>query len=403
MGWKRGAVGAIAAVVVVSVPAWAQDPGSIEHVLDPCLSGCYANGHHGGAQRADSVDCHGRDEGSAACQLVTGISICVRTCYQQVQPMVDAQHAEAQRRAQEEEARYRQQLAQAQSQIAAAIVRYQQAEIDRRRHPGVPGPGGVPPNARECDPVPSHYDTCSRACDRGDGAACTALGDAHLHYDPHSPDPGTEAAPWYRRGCAAGDATACGMMQRYGSQSERADFHSHAYALAQLACQGNNAEACTLLGSLGYGGYVFAQQVSMPEVTTSWRRGCDLGDARGCYMLLYIPRSNPRIRDELGGMPPDGDTLAQRMMQNAEAACTRDHTRAHRGCIALASILADSDTITSDWNVSELRQSVTLVDGQYLPSYPIPADPGRGLSLLDASCNAGYRPACDRAAYLRGP
>lgn len=403
----RRVLASLVACALLASSADAQDRA--DEALDACFRQCMpqTHGHGPTASIADSPDCAHPTMAweRALCEQEARERDCRGRCYRDIaEPAARARADAARRRADAERAALEAELERARHEMDLAVARATEAEAMRRRHRGeTPQATVIQP---QCDPVPAGLDECRQLCMQGHSDACDAV--AGSYYRTGDADVQEQAErdmlPWVRRGCDNGSAGACAYLVSSVPYSEQNAAYARAVGIAQLGCDNGDPESCTRLGNMQYGGYNYSLRVEFPPIARNLRRGCELGDATACYSLLAYLKNQAaenENRRSIGGFPSDAQALADRMIENAEAACTSDHTRARTRCFPLAEILISDRTHYGSYDIDGIRREHNYLSGETIPALSIPHDPARGFAILDESCQSGYQPACDRAASLR--
>ena len=144
-------------------------------------------------------------------------------------------------------------------------------------------PGSV--HQREAVAAPCTRDepeSCRRACDAGDAAACTQLGVIYNRGTGVARDL-TAATFYYERGCTGGDLPGCnnlGTIYQYGAMGLRGD-RSKAASLYERACNGGHLEGCANLGTL-YLDEPGASAQQRARGRELLRKACAAGLAKAC-------------------------------------------------------------------------------------------------------------------------
>jgi TPR repeat protein len=188
-----------------------------------------------------------------------------------------------------------------------------------------------------------------RACEQGDGEACTALAKAH-----------GEDVVLMRQACDLGDPEGCyvaGLKVR--DDAEKVAFY-------QQACDGGYAQACTNLGWM----YQNAHGVNKDPAAAArlYKRACD-GNA--CYLPNNLGCVN------LGRMFRDGEGVEQN--QTVAARLFRD--------VCARSPLSDEDA-------KNIARSCSLAGTAYLEGMGVPKDIKLALPLLEKGCAANDTFGC---------
>jgi TPR repeat protein len=230
-----------------------------------------------------------------------------------------------------------------------------------------------------------------RACEQGDGEACTSLAKAH-----------DEDLVLMRQACDLGDPEGCYVAGlKVGDDREKVAFY-------EQACDGGYSQACTNLGWM----YQNAKAVNKDSAAAArlYKRGCD-GNA--CYLPNNLGCVN------LGRMFRDGDgveehqTVATRLFRNV---CSRsplsDEDAAN---IARACSLAGTAYLSGAGVPKDVLQALPLLEKScaasdtlgcfnlgivYENGAGVTADKGRAIGYYQRACDHGDGEACQRAAAL---
>lgn len=128
-----------------------------------------------------------------------------------------------------------------------------------------------------------------------------------------------------------------------------------ALKLCQDDCAGGQAQACTSLGSMYSRGHLVPQ--SHADALTYTDKGCELGDATGCFYAGRLRNETDDQRVRVGSL---------------ERACR------------------EADLIRADKKFA-CYESATA----YLNGFGVPVDKDRGVQLAEKACRAGSFRACD--------
>ena len=175
-----------------------------------------------------------------------------------------------------------------------------------------------------------------KACDGGNGSACTNLGymyERGLGVDKDE----RSAATLYRRGCDANDAQGCTNLALLYFQGRGVESDQHRAAeLDQRGCAGGSASGCANLGTIYWKGSGVPKNEELGA--RFMQQGCDGGNAQACRFLGFfyetgqgVPRSESRAL-ELYEQACDDDeaaacTNAGLIQSNA---CSTGAKRKHR-------------------------------------------------------------------------
>lgn len=192
------------------------------------------------------------------------------------------------------------------------------------------------------------------ACQGGDAASCTKLGDMYSQRegDAHL------AASSYQDGCEGGDARACGMVK--------------------AACERGNVQSCTSLGKAHLEGRGVPKDVALAE--SLLQKGCDGGDADGCA--------------NLGTSYASGDDAAEAFARAAalfKTACIRESVR---GCTNFVIISRDACDGGNAYGCTNLGDMYAEGWG------PAPRDYERAAGLLKKGCDGGDGRGCTKLGDL---
>jgi TPR repeat protein len=234
-------------------------------------------------------------------------------------------------------------------------------------------------------------------CLEGDGAACTAAGEAYLLTGQATGDV-EHAAELYARACELGDAEGCNSLG-----SLREDGDGVALDLAEAArlyatgCELGSAEACTVYGTMLANGDGVAPDA--PRAVTFYQRACREGDPHGCGNLgaAYLHGQ---------GVAPN----AQHAIELLERACEASVGFA---CGELGWALTDHPDVPRDESraMTLFERACALHDawgchlaGRALAEGAIvPLDVERAQTLLTESCELGEEFSCELLDELAAP
>lgn len=217
--------------------------------------------------------------------------------------------------------------------------------------------------ARDAEAVPF----LERGCELNEGAACLELGymlEAGRGLDLDV----KRALQVHERGCAAGEARACGAQGRLLMQRQPPAAREAAVAFRK-ACEAKDAWGCALLGQLFLDGAGVKRDPARAQ--KYFDRGCEGGAGQGCMRVgeLLAAAAEPASTD--------GHKTLVRAARYFERAC---HMSYARGC-------------TQAGRFHQLGRGVE----QSLP---------RAVAFFRTGCAAGHKLACDHLkglGLLRGP
>ena len=125
-----------------------------------------------------------------------------------------------------------------------------------------------------------------KACDSGEGVACSNLGSLYQKIDPAS----DQILPLFLKACQAGNKYGCfnaANVYRLGLGARKNDF-VRAIKLYEKSCvQLKHAKSCTNLGSMHQ--FSLGVETASRDVARKFYEiGCELGDEVGCRNLSLV-------------------------------------------------------------------------------------------------------------------
>jgi hypothetical protein len=118
----------------------------------------------------------------------------------------------------------------------------------------------------------------SRACELGDGEACTEAAQALV--DRPGGAKGGEVAPLLEKGCAAKTGSACNGL---GQLFHRAGDHARAQAYFERGCDAGHGVSCHNLGELMLAGYTKLDRALYEKAQS---RACAAGEQEDCELMM---------------------------------------------------------------------------------------------------------------------
>jgi hypothetical protein len=204
---------------------------------------------------------------------------------------------------------------------------------------------------------------------------------AATHDEPRQP----EQKP---AGPACGDPAACFEEAK---KAEAAKDQPKARELFRAACDGKHAEACSHLGSI-------VKEVDKDDVGAedAWKKGCELGDARGCFNAAESLR---KVK------PKDATSLYAKACKAAgkdamlvTLACGRGGVHAYEsGDETTAAELARASCTDDQVGGCNLLGVLTL-EGKG----GITSDPEQAKKLFERACKGGDASACNNEKKMAG-
>ena len=234
-----------------------------------------------------------------------------------------------------------------------------------------------------------------RGCKDGDGQGCVAAGLAHRIKGPEL-DEG-RAAEFFATGCNAGVARGCtalGTMYELGLGVE-VDIN-RSIVLYMKACVGGDGEDCTSFGMT----CLRARPQAPATAVEFFQLGCDRGNLRGCSNLgvLY---------DNGDGVTPDHQKAATLF----EHAC-KDGRGQAEACGAYGHLLAEGTWVPKDIPRAAKLFTDACKQGVFLAcedfgillerAESIPVDHARAVGSFQRACRGGIATACARARMVSG-
>jgi TPR repeat protein len=202
-----------------------------------------------------------------------------------------------------------------------------------------------------------------RGCDGGSPSGCIALGNAHSNGDLGLPRDERQAVPLYQKACEQRVSAGCFNLARlYGRNPLSHDSlfdGAKALELYARVCGWGDAEACLQASRF----------TSTDEENLAFlRRGCELGDQRGCQFL----------KDKIEGPERARRKREQRARENSPEGMQQ----------ACDSGDLDKCTVLAMWYSVEGSQ--------------VPMDMEKALALATSACEKGYDRACEEALFYQG-
>lgn len=153
--------------------------------------------------------------------------------------------------------------------------------------------------------------TLAASCAEGEQRAC--LGSAYLlvRHEPRS-DAYAQALATFSASCEAGLATACvaGAQQRRIGQARRIE------APGQLEMWGSACDRFSAEGCAGFGEQLSREKRTQPDAFAAWTKACDIGDAHSCTELGLLVEE--KHKEAWPGEQP-GDDYLSRGCENGDA------------------------------------------------------------------------------------
>ncbi|HKO58027.1 MAG TPA: hypothetical protein VJ276_19320 [Thermoanaerobaculia bacterium] len=228
-----------------------------------------------------------------------------------------------------------------------------------------------------------------KACQNGDGAACTALARAH-----------GDARDLLKLGCDLGDGQGCYLLalelgnNQYGAAAYRE------------ACDGGNSLACTNLG------WMYERGIGVPldydAALRLYKKGCDgssctASNNTGCLNLGRLYRDGT-------GVPVD-QRRAFRIFRELCGRTPRPGDEQDAANLARACSLAGTASLTAEGTTRDIPQALALLEkgciaGDNFGCYNlgimyengdgVPKDKGRAAAYYQKACGRGDEEACGR-------
>jgi hypothetical protein len=163
-------------------------------------------------------------------------------------------------------------------------------------------------------------DPLKKACEEGEGAACTGAAFASMAARPNADfilegSDAKVAVPLFEKGCKQGDSTACymsilvygdGMLKKEGENSIPRDVQKM-IDIVGLGCDRGNAVACFMLA-----GQIFYDDKSIPDaaarartVVSFARRSCTGGIPEGCAAAGALQQPTAQCSETLKAFNPE--------------------------------------------------------------------------------------------------
>jgi TPR repeat protein len=165
--------------------------------------------------------------------------------------------------------------------------------------------------------------------------------------------------------CGQDDLPSCASLANsYLKRSNNKRSIARAHDLAALACDRRSGEACTVLGDVED-----AENITDPTVAwAAYRKGCDLGDARGCELFALGTWDKVTVRGVRLATAPDRQAAAE-------------------------------DALARACELGRLSSCDTLARARL----DEPAARQEAAAVLARSCARGYGPSCASVALLAAP
>lgn len=238
----------------------------------------------------------------------------------------------------------------------------------------------------------------TKACDLGNPAGCTALGEMYQNSQGIARDD-SKAVSLYRKACDGGNARGCsnlGWMTESGRGVEKDQVK--AVSFYRKACNAGNGMGCELLGIMYLNGKGVAKDES--EAVTLARKACNAGYARGCHDLGWVY--------ETGKIVPQD--YSQAIAFNRKACDEGDAM----GCNSLGLYYAGGKGVSQD-NDQAVAFYQQACDGKlpvacanlgwmYQNGKGVSQDAVRAVALYHQACDGGFAGGCTSLglAYANG-
>jgi uncharacterized protein len=202
---------------------------------------------------------------------------------------------------------------------------------------------------------PDDVTDCRAQCDAGDPGSCSRMGFYHQTGQNGVKRDPAQAAALYQTACDGGWAIGCSSLGALKVMGEGVPQDPvGGAALVEQACDMGMAEMCSFLGSMLYMGNMVPKDVG--QGANLLQRGCYGGAPSGCFLLGEVHRKG------LAGRTANGATARDLYGKGCEGGDVMS-------CYALGIAWEDG------------------VGGA--------KDPVRGRALIQWSCDAGFKPACE--------
>jgi TPR repeat protein len=252
--------------------------------------------------------------------------------------------------------------------------------------------------ARNADPVElaTALDRYGRACDAGDGPACSALG--LLHEDGlGTPDDDQGALRLHDKACELGAGVGCfnaGLMYAAGHGVDRDRAKADAYftraeAAYRVSCDAGDLGWCLNLGVLYEDGYGVPQDAA--KAADIYRAACDGGHLDSCVNLGLMEVNGRGVPTDLAG----GTARIDRACAAGSAlACGVEGQLATAGQHGLAVDAAKGIPLLERGCAGGVAQACGVLGAVLGMGELVPADPGRADVLERRACDLGASDGC---------